>query len=66
LATPGARVKALAAALSIPAAADPLGQLVAEHFEKLQLITDAAMVTPMLNMGDEFDVDRERVFVVWR
>jgi hypothetical protein len=40
-------------ALSIPAAADPLGQLVAEHFEKLRLITSESMVVPMLNMGDE-------------
>lgn len=40
-------------ALSIPAAADPLGQLVAEHFEKLKLIPDAATVTLVLNVGDE-------------
>lgn len=40
-------------ALSIPAAADPLGQLVAEHIEKLRLITDLALVVPMLMMADE-------------
>lgn len=40
-------------ALSIPAAADPLGQLVAEHIAKLRTIPNLEMVGPMLAMADE-------------
>lgn len=40
-------------ALSIPAAVDQLGQLVAEHLEKLLLIPSIDLVTPMLAMGDD-------------
>jgi hypothetical protein len=40
-------------ALSIPAAADPLGQFVAEHIAKLRLITSEELVVPMLTMADE-------------
>lgn len=40
-------------ALSIPAAADPLGQLVAEHIAKLRNIPNVEMVGPMLGMADE-------------
>jgi hypothetical protein len=40
-------------ALSIPAATDPLGQLVSEHIAKLRNIPSVEMVGAMLGMADE-------------